>query len=62
MKERNVDAVYVKRQLSFIPYQKGIRKWYIPGTELFVTYNDRSELNRIVITLGHNDPNWTPEK
>jgi len=57
LKERNVDAVYVKIQLSFIPYEKGIRKWYIPKTDLFVTFNDHSEKNRTVITLGRIDHN-----
>lgn len=58
LKERNVDAVYVKTQLSFIPYEHGVRKWYIPGTDYFVTYNDHSEKNRTIITLGRDDPNW----
>lgn len=58
LRERNVNAVYVKRQLSFIPYKQGTRKWYIPGTDLFVTFNDHSEKNRTIITLGRIDPNY----
>jgi hypothetical protein len=60
LRERNVNVGYVKQQLAFIPYQKGIRKWYIPGTDFFVTYNDHSEKNRTIITLGRVDYNWKP--
>jgi hypothetical protein len=61
MKQRKVNANIVIRNLRFIPYEYGVRKWYIPGTNLFVAFKDNSELNRIIITLGVENPDWKPE-
>ncbi len=59
MKERDVDAFYVKQQLRFIPHTtKEIQKWYIPGKTIFVTYCDVSPYKRIIITMGHSIPDW----
>jgi hypothetical protein len=55
VKQRKVDVVYVKRQLSFIPYRKGVRKWCIPNTKFMVVFCDISPTARVIITLANDD-------
>lgn len=50
-RERGVDGVYIRNQLSLFPYKEGEHKWYIPKTELFVAYVDTGEW-RVLLTAG----------
>lgn len=51
-KERGIDATYITRQLAFIPFEEGSHTWYIPRTDLFVAYLDRSEQERVIMTVA----------
>ncbi|WP_438446848.1 hypothetical protein [Gorillibacterium sp. sgz5001074] len=62
-REREVDGMYIRNQLHFVPHQKGEHKWYIPNTGLFVTYVDQGQNIRTVITVGKNiEGGWDGEK
>ena len=58
IKEREIDATYIRRLLSFIPYQEGIVRWHIPRTDLFVVFTDVSEEQRIIITIARKEKDW----
>ncbi|MDQ0230937.1 hypothetical protein J2S19_002198 [Metabacillus malikii] len=52
--QRNIDTSRLRRQLLNIPYDEvknNLNRWDIPGTNLFVVFQDRN-FKRVIVTVS----------